>query len=96
MFTGGYNENNSPEARNARPFYNLLPNKRGDEAEGPVDELVAHDESFAPVKPVETLNVEMGGVQPDEVANEDTPRSIISAPLHPDSPSDAPHEGENK
>jgi len=27
MITGGYNENNSPEARNARPFYNLLPNR---------------------------------------------------------------------
>lgn len=26
MITGGYNEDNSPEARNARPFYNLLPN----------------------------------------------------------------------
>ena len=27
MITGGYNENNSPDARNARPFYNLLPNR---------------------------------------------------------------------
>jgi Ni/Fe-hydrogenase b-type cytochrome subunit len=27
MITGGYNEENSPEARNARPFYHLLPNK---------------------------------------------------------------------
>ncbi|MBC7791955.1 MAG: cytochrome b/b6 domain-containing protein [Anaerolineae bacterium] len=25
MITGGYNERNSPEARNARPFYHLLP-----------------------------------------------------------------------
>jgi len=25
--TGGYNEKNSPEARNARPFFNLLPNR---------------------------------------------------------------------
>lgn len=27
MITGGYNESNSPEARNARPFFNLLPNR---------------------------------------------------------------------
>lgn len=27
MITGGYNENNSPESRNARPFYHLLPNR---------------------------------------------------------------------
>ena len=27
MITGGYNEANSPEARNARPFVNLLPNR---------------------------------------------------------------------
>ncbi|MEO5904102.1 MAG: cytochrome b/b6 domain-containing protein [Gemmatimonadaceae bacterium] len=27
MTTGGYNEKNSPEARNARPFYHLLPNR---------------------------------------------------------------------
>ena len=27
MTTGGYNEANSPEARNARPFYHLLPNR---------------------------------------------------------------------
>ena len=27
MITGGYNERNSPEARNARPFMNLLPNR---------------------------------------------------------------------
>jgi cytochrome b subunit of formate dehydrogenase len=26
--TGGYNKENSPEARNARPFWNLLPRKR--------------------------------------------------------------------
>ena len=26
--TGGYNEKNSPEARNARPFMNLLPRRR--------------------------------------------------------------------
>jgi thiosulfate reductase cytochrome b subunit len=25
--TGGYNEENSPEARNARPFWNILPNR---------------------------------------------------------------------
>ena len=28
MITGGYNEKNSPEARNARPFINLLPRRR--------------------------------------------------------------------
>jgi len=27
MITGGYDEANSPEARNARPFYHLLPNR---------------------------------------------------------------------
>jgi hypothetical protein len=27
MITGGYNEANSPEARNARPLYHLLPNR---------------------------------------------------------------------
>ncbi len=27
MITGGYNEANSPEARNARPFFHLLPNR---------------------------------------------------------------------
>ena len=27
MITGGYNKSNSPEARNARPFINLLPNR---------------------------------------------------------------------
>lgn len=27
MITGGYNESNSPAARNARPFFNLLPNR---------------------------------------------------------------------
>ncbi len=27
MLTGGYNDANSPEARNARPFMNLLPNR---------------------------------------------------------------------
>ena len=27
MITGGYNENNSPEARNARPFINLSPRR---------------------------------------------------------------------
>ncbi len=32
MITGGYNENNSPEARNARPFYHLLPRKKTDDA----------------------------------------------------------------
>jgi Ni/Fe-hydrogenase b-type cytochrome subunit len=30
MLTGGYNEKNSPEARNARPFYHLLPRKTDD------------------------------------------------------------------
>jgi thiosulfate reductase cytochrome b subunit len=29
ILTGGYNEKNSPEARNARPFVNLLPRRRG-------------------------------------------------------------------
>ena len=29
MITGGYNEELSPEARNARPFYHLLPRSRG-------------------------------------------------------------------
>jgi hypothetical protein len=28
MITGGYNEKNSPEARNARPFMNLLPRRK--------------------------------------------------------------------
>ena len=28
MITGGYNEKNSPEARNARPFINLLPRRK--------------------------------------------------------------------
>jgi thiosulfate reductase cytochrome b subunit len=28
MITGGYDERNSPEARNARPFYHLLPRKQ--------------------------------------------------------------------
>ncbi len=32
MITGGYNEDNSPEARNARPFYHLLPKKKTDDA----------------------------------------------------------------
>ncbi len=32
MITGGYNEDNSPEARNARPFYHLLPRKKTDDA----------------------------------------------------------------
>jgi len=27
MITGGYNPENSPEARNARPFFHLLPNR---------------------------------------------------------------------
>jgi hypothetical protein len=33
MITGRYNENNSPEARNARPFYHLFPRRsKGEEA----------------------------------------------------------------
>lgn len=34
MLTGGYNERNSPEARNARPFYHLLPRRRARDAGG--------------------------------------------------------------
>ena len=34
MITGGYNPDNSPEARNARPFWHILPNRsRKSEAE---------------------------------------------------------------
>jgi hypothetical protein len=34
IITGGYNPANSPEARNARPFWHLLPNRvRKSEAE---------------------------------------------------------------
>ena len=34
MITGGYNPENSPEARNARPFWHILPNRfRKTEAE---------------------------------------------------------------
>jgi hypothetical protein len=28
MITGNYDERNSPEARNARPFYHLFPRRR--------------------------------------------------------------------
>jgi len=38
IITGGYNEANSPEARNARPFVNLLPNRfrrRGSRLDAP-------------------------------------------------------------
>ncbi|MBA3341287.1 MAG: cytochrome b/b6 domain-containing protein [Gemmatimonadaceae bacterium] len=53
ILTGGYNENNSPESRNARPFYHLLPNRfrRGSEVSrsGPAPEPEAAAE--APVAP---------------------------------------------
>lgn len=34
MITGRYNERYSPERRNARPFYNLLPNQESTDSEG--------------------------------------------------------------
>jgi thiosulfate reductase cytochrome b subunit len=34
MITGGYREDLSPEARNARPFYHLLPRRRNRAAQG--------------------------------------------------------------
>lgn len=44
MTTGGYNPRNSPEARNARPFYHLLPQK---DAHDPMSEFPQLDETTA-------------------------------------------------
>ncbi|HEY8164415.1 MAG TPA: cytochrome b/b6 domain-containing protein [Gemmatimonadaceae bacterium] len=44
MTTGGYNPRNSPEARNARPFYHLLPQP---EAHDPISDYPQLDETTA-------------------------------------------------
>ncbi len=44
ILTGGYNEGNSPEARNARPFYHLLPNRMRNGRDGTARESGSGDD----------------------------------------------------